>query len=82
MLYRLPPLAAVFRHPGDDLSADQDTASVQRNTAADNVQHGGFSRAIAAHHGYKLPVRNGEIEIFKQAHLIDRTRIVKFFNIF
>ena len=59
-------------------AVNDDIAALDWNAAADDIQHGSLTRAIASDHRHELSVLDGQIEIPEQAHLIDRTRIVIF----
>ena len=73
--------APVFRHVGDICSIDQNSAFINRNTSADNVQHGGLSGTIAADYRNKFPIFYFKIKIIEQAHFIDCARIIIFINL-
>ena len=63
-------------------AVQKDIPWLYRNTAADNIQHGSFSRTVAAHHRKKLSILNCKVKAFEQAHFIDCSRIVIFINVF
>lgn len=68
-------------HPADAGAVDADIAAVQRDAAADQVEHRGFAAAVAADDGNEFPVRHGQVEIAEQAHFRHCSGIVNFCDI-
>ena len=77
-----PALAYKFRHFCNVLSVYGNSAAVDGNAAADDVQHGSFSGAVAPYDRDKFMVVNGKIKILEQAHFIDCPGVVIFIDIF
>lgn len=65
---------------GNIHSIHQDLSGIHRYAAANDVQHGCLSGTIASDNGNKLAILNFQVKIFKQADLVDRTRIIHFVN--
>ena len=70
-----------LRHVGDIFVSNFNLSGIQRDAAADQVQHGSFSGTVGTDHRYKLAVLNGKGKVVEQAHFIDGARIVIFMNV-
>ena len=72
------PVAAEFLHFGDVLPADADGSRFHGNGAAEDVQHAGFARAVAAHHRDEGMILNPQAEIMEQAGFMHGAGVVDF----
>ena len=73
---------AVLRLAGDILTVQQDGAAVHGERACHSVEHGGFSRAVAADDGDEIAVMEGQRQVVQRCFGVDCAGEEGFGNMF
>ena len=71
----------VFAQAGDILPVNEDGAGIHGPHPGDGIEHGGFTRAVAADDGTEIPVLQGQIQPLQRLLFVDGAGVEGFVDI-